>query len=191
MKKIVWSIVVGVFALTVNAQEFSKIDKSIMDASYFPDNAPKRAFIKDKTKQMEAEPKIRILYSRPLKKGRTIFGDVVKFNEAWRIGANESTEILFLTDVVFGGTEVKAGRYTLIAIPTEKEWTIKLNSVNDGWGNYSYDSAFDVASVTVPTAMSANEIEALSIVMYEKTKNVVHIKIGWDKTTAEIPVTLK
>lgn len=191
MKKIVWSIVVGVFALTVNAQEFSKIDKSIMDASYFPDNAPKRAFIKDKTKQMEAEPKIRILYSRPLKKGRTIFGDVVKFDEAWRIGANESTEILFLTDVVFGGTEVKAGRYTLIAVPTEKEWTIKLNSVNDGWGNYSYDSAFDVASVTVPTAISANEIEALSIVMYEKTKNVVHIKIGWDNTTAEIPVTLK
>lgn len=191
MKKIVWSIVVGVFALTVNAQEFSKIDKSIMDASYFPDNAPKRAFIKDKTKQMEAEPKIRVLYSRPLKKGRTIFGDVVKFDEAWRIGANESTEILFLTDVVFGGTEVKAGRYTLIAVPTEKEWTIKLNSVNDGWGNYSYDSAFDVASVTVPTAISANEIEALSIVMYEKTKNVVHIKIGWDNTTAEIPVTLK
>ncbi|NHN27227.1 DUF2911 domain-containing protein [Flavobacterium jejuense] len=191
MKKIVLSIVLAVFTLAVNAQEFSKIDKSIMDASYYPDNAPKRAFIKDKTKQMEAEPKIRILYSRPLKNGRTIFGDVVKFNEAWRIGANESTEVLFMTDVVFGGTKVKAGRYTLIAIPTEKEWTVKLNSVNDGWGNYSHDPAFDIASITVPTLTSDKEIEALSITMYEKSKNVVHIKIGWDKTIAEIPVTLK
>ena len=191
MKKIVLTLLLGASTLLTNAQEFPKMDKSVMDASYFPDNATKRAFIKDKEKQLEAEPKIRVLYSRPLKKGRTIFGDVVKFGEAWRIGANESTEVLFLTDAVFGGTNVKAGRYTLIAIPTEKEWTIKLNTVNDGWGNYSYDPAFDIASVTVPTSTSDTEIEALSIVLYEKSKNVVHIKIGWDKTVAEIPVTLK
>ncbi|WP_130734080.1 DUF2911 domain-containing protein [Flavobacterium sp. J27] len=191
MKKTVLSILFGAFTLLSNAQEFAKIDKSVMDATYFPENATKRAFIKDKEKQVEAEPKIRILYSRPLKKGRTIFGDVVKYGESWRIGANESTEILFLTDAVFGGTNVKAGRYTLIAIPKEKEWTIKLNSINDGWGNYSYDASFDIASVTVPTTTSENEIEALSIIMYEKSKNVVHIKIGWDKTIAEIPVTLK
>ncbi len=191
MKKIVVTIVLVLFTLGANAQEFSKLDKSILDASYYPDNAPKRAFIKDKEKQLAAEPKIRILYSRPLKNGRKVFGELLKFNEAWRIGANESTEVLFLTDVVFGGTNVKAGRYTLIAIPTEKEWTVKLNSVNDGWGNYSYDAAFDVASITVPTMTSDKEIEALSITMYEKSKNVVHIKIGWDTTIAEIPVTLK
>lgn len=191
MKKIVVTIVLAVFVLGANAQEFSKLDKSILDAAYYPDNAPKRAFIKDKEKQVAAEPKIRILYSRPLKNGRKVFGELLKFNEAWRIGANESTEVLFLTDVVFGGTNVKAGRYTLIAIPTEKKWTIKLNSVNDGWGNYSHDAAFDIASVTVPTTISDKEIEALSITMYEKSKNVVHIKIGWDTTIAEIPVTLK
>lgn len=191
MKKIVATIIFAVAALNVNAQEFAKLDKSGLDAAFYPENAPKRAFIKDKTKQLEAEPKIRILYSRPLKKEREIFGKVVKFNEAWRIGANESTEILFMTDVIFGETKVKAGRYTLIAIPTEKEWTIKLNTENDGWGNYSYDKSKDIASVTVPTSSSDKEIEALSITMYEKSKNVVHIKIGWDNTIAEIPVTLQ
>ncbi|KIX21522.1 asparagine synthetase B [Flavobacterium sp. 316] len=191
MKKIVATMIFAVAALNVNAQEFAKLDKSGLDAAFYPENAPKRAFIKDKTKQLEAEPKIRILYSRPLKKEREIFGKVVKFNEAWRIGANESTEILFMTDVIFGETKVKAGRYTLIAIPTEKEWTIKLNTENDGWGNYSYDKSKDIASVTVPTSSSDKEIEALSITMYEKSKNVVHIKIGWDNTIAEIPVTLQ
>ena len=191
MKKIILTIAIVALGFQVNAQDFAKVDKSGLDAAYYPENAPKRAFIKDKTKQAEAATKIRILYSRPLKNGREVFGKVVKLNEAWRIGANESTEILFLTDVEFGGTAVKAGRYTLIAIPTEKEWTIKLNSENDGWGNYSYDETKDIASVTVPTTMSDKEIEALSIVIYEKTKNVVHIKIGWDKTIAEIPVTLK
>lgn len=191
MKKNQIIIVLFMLSFTTYAQKFAKIDKSIMDAAFYPAKAPIRVFEKNDEKRMALKPKIRVLYSRPLKKGREVFGKLLKFNEPWRIGANESTEILFLTDVKFGDTDVKAGRYTLIAIPTATNWTIKLNTENDGWGNYSYDPSKDIASVTVPTQKSNKEIEALSIALYEKSANIIHLKIGWDTTYTETPIMLK
>jgi len=191
MKKILVLLALTFGLLTANAQKFAKMDKSPMDRAYYPEKAPHRAFAKSPEKKAAATPKIRVTYSRPFKKGREIFGKLLKFNEPWRIGANESTEILFMTDVVFGGTEIKAGRYSLIAIPTEKEWTLKLNTELDGWGNYGYDASKDIASITAATQSSDKEIENLSIALYEAKTNVIHLKIGWDKTVAEFPITLK
>ena len=175
----------------VNAQEFPKADKSPTDIAHYPTNAAKRAFAKSEEQKKALEPKIRVLYARPYKKGRNVFGDLLKYGKAWRVGANESTEILFMTDVKIGDTNVEKGRYSVIIIPNEDSWTLKINSENDGWGNYSYDASKDVASITVPTQKSDKEIEQLSIVLYEKSENVVHLKIGWDTTVAEFPITLK
>ncbi len=176
---------------TLNAQEFPKADKSPTDIAHYPTNAAKRAFAKTDEAKKALEPKIRVIYARPYKKGREVFGNLLKFDKAWRVGANESTEVLFMTDVMIGGSKVKAGRYSVIIIPTKDSWTLKINTENDGWGNYSYDASKDVASITVPTQKSDSEIEQLSIVLYEKSKNVVHLKIGWDTTIAEFPITLK
>lgn len=191
MKKLLFIIAVVLTGTTVNAQEFAKMDKSPMDRTYYPENAPKRAFEKDEAKQAAMEPQIRVTYSRPAKKGRDIFGGLLKFGEAWRVGANESTEILFLNDVTVGGKTVKAGRYSIIIIPTANEWTLKLNTGLDGWGNYGYDESNDVASVSVAVTESDTEIENLSIALYEASKNTVHLKIGWDTTVVEFPITLK
>ena len=37
----------------------------------------------------------RVVYSRPKKEGRTIFGGLVEYGQVWRLGANEATEIEF------------------------------------------------------------------------------------------------
>lgn len=191
MKKLLFIIAIIVTASTVNAQEFKKMDKSPMDRAYYPDGAPHRAFKKTEAEKTALEPQIRVTYSRPAKKDRVIFGELLKFGEAWRVGANESTEILFNNDVTFGGKNIKAGRYTIIVIPTATEWTLKLNTILDGWGNYGYDASKDVASVTVPVTKSDKVIENLSIALYEASKNTVHLKIGWDTTIAEFPITTK
>lgn len=191
MKKNLMIIAIAIVSTMCYGQTFEKIDKSILDAAYYPAKATKRAFAKTDAEKTALEPKIRVLYSRPLKKERVVFGELLKFNELWRVGANESTEILFMTDVTFGGKKIKAGRYTILIKPTATEWEVILSSDLDGWGQYSYDASKDVAKVTVPTQKSKEVIEALSISLYEKSTNVVHIKIGWDTTIAEIPVTLK
>ena len=190
MKTLTTLIALVVFGLTINAQKFSKMDKSPMDRAYYPSKAPHRAFAKDEAKKEMLKPQIRVTYSRPYKKGRVVFGELLKFGEPWRVGANESTEILFMNDVKFGGKTIKAGRYTIIIIPTETEWTLKLNTELDGWGNYGYDATKDIASVSVPVTKSDDEIENLSIALYEATENTVHLKIGWDKTIAEFPIML-
>ena len=191
MKKTISTLAFLALTLMTFAQDFAKMDKSPMDAAYFPAKATKRAFAKTDAEKMALTPKIRVLYSRPMKKDRVVFGELLKFGEPWRIGANESTEILFMTDVKFGDTAVEAGRYSLVAVPTKDNWTLHLNSELDGLGNYSYDAKYDVATVTVPTQTSADVIEALSIALYEKSPNVVHMKIGWDKTFVEVPITLE
>jgi Protein of unknown function (DUF2911) len=66
---------------------------------------------------------MKVYYCRPSKKGREVFGKLVPYNAVWRTGANAATEIVFSKDVNFGGKTVKAGRYALFTIPTEKKWT--------------------------------------------------------------------
>jgi hypothetical protein len=178
-------------SFTVSAQKFVKMDKSTIDRAYYPSNTAKTTFLKSDEAKKQAEPQIRVTYSRPAKKGREVFGKLLKFGEAWRVGANESTEILFVNDVTFGGKEIKAGRYSIIIIPTETEWTLKLNTELDGWGNYGYDATKDIASVSVPVTKSDKEIENLSIALYAASENTVHLKIGWDTSIAEYPITLK
>ena len=176
--------------LSLSAQDFAEIDQSVMDAAYYPSRAPLRSFAETAEERAANEPKIRVLYSRPLKKEREIFGDLLKYGEPWRMGANESTEVLFLQDVKFGEQVVPAGRYSMIVIPDADSWTVKLNTELDGWGNFSYQPEWDLASVTVPTQTSEDVIEAISITLYEANPGVVHLKMGWDTTYVEVPITL-
>lgn len=191
MKKMIMMVAIAAACTTSYGQDFNKTDKSALDAAYYPAKATKMAFAKTEEAKKALKPKIRVLYSRPMKKGRNIFGDLVKFNNLWRLGANESTEILFMTDVKVGGKDIKAGRYTLFVVPSAKEWMLKINTDLDGWGHYAYNAENDVASIAAPVQKSKDEIEALSIALYEKSTNTVHLKIGWDDTVVEFPITLK
>ena len=95
-----------------------------------------------------------------------------------------------MTDVMIGDKKLTAGRYTIFAVPTEKEWTVTFNSHLDDWGVYKHDTANDVVSVTVPV-QKIEELEAFSIVLYSPAKdNTVHIKMGWDTTAVEVPVKI-
>src|SRR5215212_5657733 len=78
------------------------LDKSPMDMAYFPDEYPVLK-IKDKAKE---PPVARVIYSRPQKADRVVFGDLVEYGKVWRLGANEATEIEFFRDVKIDGKRV-------------------------------------------------------------------------------------
>jgi hypothetical protein len=105
----------------------------------------------------------------------------------WRLGANESTEILFYKDVTIGGKKVKAGRYSMYAELGEKEWRVVINSDTDGWGAYQYDPKHDVAAVTVPVETVEEPIEVFSIV-FEKADDGAQMIMGWDDTVVRVPI---
>lgn len=160
---------------TVNAQKFAGLQKSPTDISYAK-------------KDRNSKPEIKVVYSRPQKKGRKIFGSLAAYDKVWRTGADEATEIRFSQDVKMGDKTIKAGTYSLFTIPGEKEWTIIINSDLDSWGAYSYDKSKDVARINVPSA-SGEELEVFSIA-FKKVDKGYHMVMGWDTTRVEVPFYL-
>ena len=171
---------------SANAQvKFPPIDKSPMDVIYYPVNYPVLR-IQDKVN----EPLLaRVVYSRPQKNGRTVFGELVEFNAVWRLGANEATEIEFFRDVKVNGTKVKKGRYTFYCIPGEEKWTMILNRDTDIWGAFKYDSKKDIMRTTVPVQKPGETVEALSMT-FEKAGTGADLVIAWDNMMVRLPITL-
>ncbi len=165
-----------VFSHTSNAQKFSDLDPSPMDAATYPSNYK----ISDKA--------IKVIYSRPQLKGR----DVAKLApnyEVWRTGANEATEITFYKPVTFGDVKVKAGTYTLFTIPNDKEWTVILSSDINVWGAYTYKQDNDVARIKVPVTQGKDILEAFSIT-FEESKSGADMYMGWGTLRVKVPFTL-
>jgi Protein of unknown function (DUF2911) len=160
------------------------LDKSPMDMSYFPDQYPIQKFQGKTT----AAPTIRVIYGRPQKDSREIFGELIKYNEIWRVGANEATEIEFYKDVKIDGKKVLKGRYTLYCIPAETHWTFIINKDTDSWGAFKYDAKKDLLRVKVPVKAMDTTVEALSI-YFEKTSTGAKLDISWDKSSAALPIT--
>lgn len=185
------NIFILIFALLcfgVKAQEtvaeikFPVADPSPADIVYYPLNAPK-VKADDTTK-----PIIKIIYSRPQKKGREIFGVLEQYGKVWRFGANENTEVRFFQKVTVGGKKIKAGTYSLFAIPDKEKWIIIINSQTDRWGAFTYDQSKDVVRVEVPVKALTKSIEYFSLTFTQKEKGA-NLIIGWDKTQVELPIS--
>lgn len=129
---------------------------------------------------------IEVNYSRPVIKGRTIFGDVVPFGKLWRAGANNPTKVTFGEDVKVAGKELKAGSYQLMIIPSAKNWEIIFNKGTNGVFNYHPEE--DVLKVSVPTIALSSSVESFTIQFGQVIANKCDIQILWEKTSVSIPV---
>lgn len=165
------------FSTEAIAQEFSGMDKSPMDMAAFP------------TSYKEANKTVRIVYSRPQLKGRSM-AELAPDGKVWRTGANEAPEITFYQDVSFGGKDIKAGTYSLFTIPGQGEWTVALNKNLNQWGAYSYDEGADVARVKVPSSSDGKSLEEFSIA-FKQVDGGAHMVMGWDKTRVAVPIMTK
>lgn len=180
MKKIILSTLSIFMFLSIGEVEaqkkespnFSKLDASPMDMTLYR-NADEKAVA-------------RVIYSRPQKRDREIFGKLVPYGEVWRTGANEATEITFYEDMKIADAIVQKGTYSLYTIPNEKEWTIILNKNTNTWGAYEYTDEDDMVRINVPVRQASNSIEALSMA-FEQTSDGADLLIGWDDRFVKVP----
>ena len=135
-----------------------------------------------------APPMAKLVYSRPHLQGRKLFNDVLKFDEPWRLGANEATEIDFYKDVLIQGKKIKAGRYILYSIPSQGKWTIILNSNIDSWGLHP-DPAKDIARFIVPATLTGNSIEYFTMIFQPTTTTGADLLMAWDNVEIKLPIT--
>jgi hypothetical protein len=133
---------------------------------------------------------IRIIYSRPGIKGRTIWGKLVPFDAVWRAGANEATKITFSTDVTVEGKKLKKGSYSLFAIPGKNEWTLIFNKVADQWGAFEYNESDDALRVKVKTEKAIWQ-EWLSYTINKASGTSAVIRLEWEKIKVPFKVEVK
>ncbi|HVI43346.1 MAG TPA: DUF2911 domain-containing protein [Chitinophaga sp.] len=139
-------------------------------------------------KQDFALSNVELTYSRPMKKGRVIFGDLVPYNKVWRTGANSATVITFGEDINFGGKPVKAGKYGLLTIPGPKQWTVILTSSLDVSSPSMYKQENDIARVNVIPVAAPFSQESFTIDFENIQPSSMTLAISWDKT--KVPVTI-
>jgi uncharacterized damage-inducible protein DinB len=131
---------------------------------------------------------ITINYNAPSVKGRQIWGALVPYDKVWRAGANKTTTLETDKDLTIEGKTLVSGKYSIFAIPNEKEWKIIFNSEVGQWGikrggDANRDEAKDVLTVAVKPAKSAAMTEKLQ---YEVTDKSVILR--WENV--EVPLSI-
>ena len=130
---------------------------------------------------------VSIDYSRPLVKGRKVWGTLVPYGKVWRAGANENTTIAFSDAVSIEGKPLPAGTYGLHMIPGENEWTVIFSRNSTSWGSFTYDQKEDALRVSVKP-QPADFREALAYDFDGLKDDSAVVTLRWEKLA--VPFTV-
>jgi hypothetical protein len=151
---------------------------------------------------------VSIEYSRPLKRGRELFGagdayatKLYAGAPVWRAGADVSTRLKTEAPLVIGGKTLAPGEYTMFIDLKPGAWTLivsthkpqlKYDPANktEIWGAYGYDAKNDVVRVPMQIVEIPFSLEELSWGFSDVTDKGFTMHILWDKVNASVPVTL-
>ncbi|HLQ99437.1 MAG TPA: DUF2911 domain-containing protein [Sphingobacterium sp.] len=163
---------------------------SILALSYGQVNVP-QASTYSELKATIGLTEIEIQYSRPNKKDREIFGNVVPYGKIWRTGANANTTIVFSDDVIIDGQTLEAGKYAIFTKPEKGNWEIYFYSENDNWGNQvQWDEEKVRAKTTAEVQITPFITETFTISIDDIEMDKGEISFRWDDVyvAAEIEV---
>jgi hypothetical protein len=132
---------------------------------------------------------LEVVYSRPMRRGRVIFGNVVPWGEVWRTGANAATQLTTSRDLMFGATLVPAGKYTLWTLPTRTGAQLIINSQTGQWGT-DYDPKRDIARLDLTTKMTTAPVEKFTIAVDPAGSGGV-LRMAWADREYSIPFSVK
>jgi len=145
--------------------------------------------VRDTARVTLGDAAIWVDYSRPAKRGRTIFGTVVPWNKVWRTGANAATQFYTPVDVEIGGAAVPAGTYTLWSVPSPAGWKLVVNKQHGQWGTM-YDVSQDLVRVDMNVEKLTQPVEKFTVVLEPQGGDAV-LRLSWDTTRASVPVKRK
>jgi hypothetical protein len=164
------------------ANPYAPLDISPMDMSYFPVNYP----IEKMSGKAAKLPVARVIYSRPHRQGRRIFGALLKYGEPWRLGANEATEIEFFQPVTIQNKKVPKGKYVMYCIPQQDNWQIVLNKNLNTWG-LKTEPKYDAFKFEIPIQITHDPIEYISM-FFPTTDQGADLVMAWDTVLARLPI---
>jgi hypothetical protein len=133
---------------------------------------------------------VAVRYSRPLKRGRAIFGALLPWGQVWRTGANDATAFTTSRDLVIGGVTVPAGSYTLYSIPSPTQWLLIINRQTGQFGT-EYHPEQDLARIPMTRETVAEPVEQFTISLEPGDGGAGRLALTWDDTRVWVPVQAK
>lgn len=138
------------------------------------------------------ELNLEVVYHRPFKKERLIFGAkedgaLVPYGVYWRLGANAATSFETNQDLSFAGRTLAAGKYRIYAIPHADHWVVALNEEAGAFGYSEPDYEKDVMRVNIPTATLLSPLEQFTIDFLSSDDDLA-LRMRWDTTAVTIPL---
>jgi len=134
---------------------------------------------------------VHIEYSRPSKKGRTIFAadGLVPFGKRWRTGANQATKITFTEDVMIEGKDLKKGSYAMLSTPGASSWDVHFfEHTTNSAGGYGEATPALTATVTPQTLPFA--MESFEIFIGDLSSNGATLNLVWDTTLVPMKLSV-
>jgi hypothetical protein len=138
--------------------------------------------------------RITIVYGRPYTKDprtgepRTIWGGLVPWDTAYRLGADEATLFITQKPVMVGNALVQPGAYTLYAIPSENGASMLAISTDIGKWGVPVDEKHDLARVEMKKEPLDTPVDQLTIAVEPDNSGGGLLKILWAGTQFSVPL---
>jgi hypothetical protein len=137
--------------------------------------------------QRIAETTITLEYSRPVARGRELFGALVPYGKIWCPGADDATTIELTAAVKIDGQELAAGKYSVWTLPNADKWTVIFNRRAAVW-HTRYPEGQDALRIeVVPSAGSHMETLAFYFPAVDGKK--ASLVLHWGTTV--VPMTIE
>lgn len=144
---------------------------------------------RDTVRATVAGANVLVDYSRPMKRGREIFGGIVPWGKVWRTGANAATQLRTDRDLVIGDVTVPAGTYTLWTIPDQAGWKLIINKQTGQWGT-EYHPEQDLARVDMQAGAAASPVERFTISIIPEGAGG-QLQLTWDLAVASVRFSVR
>lgn len=138
--------------------------------------------------QRVANTEMTITYSRPVARGRDLFGALVPYDQVWNPGADQATALAVTREVTIDGHLLPAGRYSVWAIPREDRWTVIFSSAADVYHTPYPGSDLDVLRVEVPPETGPH-METLSFYFPIVEGKEAVLRLHWG--TVMVPLSIR
>jgi hypothetical protein len=129
--------------------------------------------------------RVTITYGRPSAKGREIWGKLVPWDKAWRLGSDEATTMIIQKPIAFGDLTVPAGAYTLYMVPSESGTSKLVISKKIGAWGIPVDETQDLGRVDLKKDATPAPVEELTITVGSESGGGV-IKISWENAVYSV-----
>lgn len=137
--------------------------------------------------QTLGETRLTITYNRPVARGRTLFGGIVRWGEVWCPGADEATTLETTGDVTIATKRLPAGKYTVWAIPGEQEWTMIFSDAVGVWHVPYPGPDRDRLRVNV-SPQRGSPVESLAFYFPMSDLRAATLRLHWGETFVDLPI---